>query len=1224
MAVDDHIANPYVGPQPFEQEDKDRFFGREREANELLSLVIANRMSLLYAQSGAGKTSLLNAKLYPMLWEREFDVLPVARVRGLIPNDIPPSEVPNPFAFNTLISWADDDTDVYSLSNLTLAEYLRKRPRPNDSSGLPAPRIIIFDQFEELFTAYPDRWRDRKTFFLQLVEALQGGPLFFKSGHIQDPDTLVSILQNEENPLSNYLRPMFSSDMQSMLAGDGQAGNKKKFADLLALEFNRLIRRQGLFKEGISIESGLLDKTESWLNGKGTNGKASDLNKLIRANNFLNGDQVSGMDFPGDIKELIGSRLRGESMIKLNRMLLEEAYPNHLPNTAMGDPLLRVLLVIREDFIAQLDPYLPDLPNQLRSRLRLMRLQQRASLEAVKKPLINTPRTFDEGVAENLVDELLKINVETEYGDVVTLKGEYVEPVQLQVVCENLWNDLPENVKVITSSHVRRFGDVNEALAAFYESTIATTVQQTGIAEGILRRFFERTLLTPAGTRGTVYRGAQETGNISNEAIDVLADRHIIRGEWRGGSRWYELTHDRFIAPILSSNKKWLEKNAGGREMLQMLETKARIWDEKGQRKLALLDEYELERAEKWLEGPAAEAFEIPDLVQQYVNEGRKRVDAGIIERERSLARRYRRFLIGLVLLLIPAAIAWLIAFNQFQDADRRVEDAEQAEADAIAEVEQIRIEKIEAERQLAIADSLKTLAESKAAEAEDLQKLAEEQLDAVNQNIMDANQELASARMEIDEARNYVSDLLEDAQSAEAEARAAEQRSMSAETARDQALDMLSQSLSFAVADVAKIQSNLGQDTLAVLLAKQAYAFGQEASKSGSPNPYQSQVYDALRVSLNGLSQKIGGENGGPIKFSDSDNQVRHVAYSPNGRWLAVGRENDVIRVRNLRSGASVALGADASSVRCLQFSPDGNFLVACRSVGPIQLWSFSDGPANPSLKTLGSNAAMDAKFSQDSQFLAVIERDGSLVRWKIETIAADKRTQLFAKPNALLRTLAVDQNDNYLATADQNGRLYIISDWTTNHTFIEQRATNHLIRAIDFYPGANSFATGGDDYQMTGGNDYQIRVWEISDDNSISIKHTFKGHLGPVNDLKFSSDGKLLASASSDNSVHVRPIDWSKPAADWSIRPRILSDHAFWVWSVDFSPDNQQIASGSGDGFVGLWVTEPAELVNRICAVLPDMRLTKSEWDSFIGEEFGEEYTIAQQQKPCPDPIP
>jgi len=47
-------TNPYVGPRAFEEQDRDRFYGRNRESSQLASLIIAERVVLFYAQSGAG------------------------------------------------------------------------------------------------------------------------------------------------------------------------------------------------------------------------------------------------------------------------------------------------------------------------------------------------------------------------------------------------------------------------------------------------------------------------------------------------------------------------------------------------------------------------------------------------------------------------------------------------------------------------------------------------------------------------------------------------------------------------------------------------------------------------------------------------------------------------------------------------------------------------------------------------------------------------------------------------------------------------------------------------------------------------------------------------------------------------------------------------------------------------------------------------------------------
>ena len=59
--------NPYVGPRPFREEEQNRFFGRTEEIAILEGLALARQATLLFAQSGAGKSSLLRAGLIPSL-----------------------------------------------------------------------------------------------------------------------------------------------------------------------------------------------------------------------------------------------------------------------------------------------------------------------------------------------------------------------------------------------------------------------------------------------------------------------------------------------------------------------------------------------------------------------------------------------------------------------------------------------------------------------------------------------------------------------------------------------------------------------------------------------------------------------------------------------------------------------------------------------------------------------------------------------------------------------------------------------------------------------------------------------------------------------------------------------------------------------------------------------------------------------------------------------------
>ena len=76
------------------------------------------------------------------------------------------------------------------------------------------------------------------------------------------------------------------------------------------------------------------------------------------------------------------------------------------------------------------------------------------------------------------------------------------------LVCTKLWKSLPSDVKVIDTKYIENLGDVDDALAVYYESCIAQVVKQTRTNEGTLRAWFERKLITPDGLRGIVPKGA--------------------------------------------------------------------------------------------------------------------------------------------------------------------------------------------------------------------------------------------------------------------------------------------------------------------------------------------------------------------------------------------------------------------------------------------------------------------------------------------------------------------------------------------------------------------------------------------------------------------------------------------------------------------------------------------------------------------------------------------
>jgi WD40 repeat protein len=173
MAASVTDSNPYIGPRAFHIGE--RIYGREREANQLINLIIAERIVLFYSPSGAGKTSLIQATVIPRLLKMKFQVLPVARVNVNPSDSAAENAERNRYVFSTLLSLeeelpAEQKVPGDRLAQLSLSDYLAQRPK---LEGGPDIEVLIFDQFEEILNLDPTDQGAKREFFRQLGEALE-------------------------------------------------------------------------------------------------------------------------------------------------------------------------------------------------------------------------------------------------------------------------------------------------------------------------------------------------------------------------------------------------------------------------------------------------------------------------------------------------------------------------------------------------------------------------------------------------------------------------------------------------------------------------------------------------------------------------------------------------------------------------------------------------------------------------------------------------------------------------------------------------------------------------------------------------------------------------------------------------------------------------------------------------------------------------------------------
>ena len=143
--------NPYLGLISFTEETREYFFGREEEVAELARRVQRKLLTVLFGKSGLGKTSILRAGLLPRL--RRHGYCPVY-VRIAYGRDSPEPAEQIKAAIRRAASVSGEWTQAgVAAAGESLWEFLHHRDDVlRDADGAPLLPLLIFDQFEELFT----------------------------------------------------------------------------------------------------------------------------------------------------------------------------------------------------------------------------------------------------------------------------------------------------------------------------------------------------------------------------------------------------------------------------------------------------------------------------------------------------------------------------------------------------------------------------------------------------------------------------------------------------------------------------------------------------------------------------------------------------------------------------------------------------------------------------------------------------------------------------------------------------------------------------------------------------------------------------------------------------------------------------------------------------------------------------------------------------------------
>lgn len=276
---------------------------------------------------------------------------------------------------------------------------------------------------------------------------------------------------------------------------------------------------------------------------------------------------------------------------------------------------------------------------------------------------------------------------------------------------------------------------------------------------------------------------------------------------------------------------------------------------------------------------------------------------------------------------------------------------------------------------------------------------------------------------------------------------------------------------------------------------------------------------------------------------------KVTDLVFSPNSRILATKDDRGTARLWDLPKGQQRVVLTDLDKGAALTFSPDGITLAAEGDDAALHLWEVATGRERVTLARDVSDITALA-FSSDSRTLATAGLSDSVRLWDLDT-----GHQRLALPDHAGAPLSFSPDGRTLATGGSTLSLWDPATGNERTTLTESPEIG--IDTINFSADGHRMATDGDDGT--------VLLWDLDLDNSRLVR---KKEMTTVTAMTFSPNGRTLATGEHNGGIRL----WN---ADDGHQRRALALCCHSVNEMAFSPDGHLLATVHEFGHVCLWDT-------------------------------------------------
>ena len=187
-------------------------------------------------------------------------------------------------------------------------------------------------------------------------------------------------------------------------------------------------------------------------------------------------------------------------------------------------------------------------------------------------------------------------------------------------------------------------------------------------------------------------------------------------------------------------------------------------------------------------------------------------------------------------------------------------------------------------------------------------------------------------------------------------------------------------------------------------------------------------------------------------------------------------------------------------------------------------------------------------------------------------------------------LKSIDISPDGKTLAGASWTGSVVLINLQKESYTTLVDDSNTRML-AVRFTPKGDGIAYGGEDKETKRGF---VRLHNFQ---SKETRH-FSGHRAGVNDVEFSPDGALMASAGADKRLLMWVLD--NPGD----LPITMQNNAGFVWDISFTKNSDYLIAACSESEIRVWPTNPSLLAEKICPQLK-RNMSKDEWVKYVGTE-------------------